>query len=96
MKIKSLLTIAILALAVSCSKKEDTANLGEPVVNVEESASVETGTAEVTETTGTETADCVCTKEFKPVCGDGVEYGNACEAGCAKAANIVEGPCAKN
>ncbi len=38
--------------------------------------------------------DCVCTKEYAPVCGeDNKTYGNACEAACAGVRVIDQGPC---
>lgn len=39
---------------------------------------------------------CICTKEFRPVCGgNGRTYGNPCLAGCDDVEEFTDGPCPK-
>lgn len=39
---------------------------------------------------------CICTKDFRPVCGsNGQTYPNACQAGCEGIKEYTEGPCKK-
>ena len=38
--------------------------------------------------------DCMCTLQYDPVCGcDGVTYGNACAASCARIRVLHKGEC---
>ncbi len=39
-------------------------------------------------------ADCMCTKQYDPVCGCNQKtYGNACEAKCAGITTFTKGEC---
>jgi len=38
---------------------------------------------------------CVCMKIFQPVCADGINYGNSCEAECYGHKTWVDGNCKK-
>lgn len=38
---------------------------------------------------------CTCMKIFMPVCADGRNFGNSCEAECAGYKTWTEGSCAK-
>ena len=36
---------------------------------------------------------CLCMKIFRPVCADGIDYGNSCEAECHGHKKWTEGSC---
>lgn len=38
---------------------------------------------------------CYCMKIFQPVCAEGLNFGNSCEAECNGHKKWVEGPCGK-
>ncbi|MBS1613555.1 MAG: hypothetical protein JST49_12105 [Bacteroidetes bacterium] len=40
--------------------------------------------------------DCVCTEEYRPVCGcDSTTYSNTCQARCVQVDIAYDSPCAK-
>lgn len=70
----------LLALVVSCTTKK-----------VEESPT-ESDAKPVSPYT---VEPCYCMKIFKPVCADGQNYGNSCEAECDGHKSWTNGPCRK-
>ncbi|MCO4755629.1 MAG: hypothetical protein KC478_14200 [Bacteriovoracaceae bacterium] len=40
---------------------------------------------------------CICTKDFRPVCGsNGISYPNPCQAKCEGITEFTDGSCASN
>lgn len=40
-----------------------------------------------------ENDSCICTKDYRPVCAEGIEYPNACQAECEGHKDYTEGSC---
>lgn len=43
--------------------------------------------------TPTQVRSCLCNKIYMPVCADGIDYGNSCEAECHGHKKWTEGNC---
>lgn len=72
--------LVILALAAACSSKK-------PV----ETSPTESDAKPVA---ASEVKSCLCNKIFMPVCADGINYGNSCEAECHGHTKWTDGSCA--
>lgn len=70
--------LVILALAAACSTKK-------PVESPTESDAKPIAASEV--------KSCLCNKIFMPVCADGINYGNSCEAECHGHKKWTDGSC---
>jgi hypothetical protein len=77
--------ILLLALVFSCTTKK-----------VETTPEVESaGESEAKPVSPYTVKPCYCMKIFKPVCADGQNFGNSCEAECQGHKTWTEGPCGK-
>tara|TARA_Y100000385_G_C12974685_1_gene585621 strand:+ start:559 stop:831 length:273 start_codon:yes stop_codon:yes gene_type:complete len=85
---KLLLILLSLTLFISCNEdKNEEATETKPSETMQADAPATGGIAE-------ENNMCICTKDYRPVCGsNGVTYPNPCQAGCDKIKEFTEGPC---
>lgn len=79
--------IVALALAVSCTTKKK-----EATVAASEAPAGESNAKPVSPYT---VKPCYCMKIFQPVCANGMNYGNSCEAECQGHKTWTEGRCKK-
>jgi hypothetical protein len=82
----------ILLILVACSthEKKAEAPVGAPV-----ESSVESGSeSDVQQVSPYTVKPCQCMKIFMPVCANGRNYGNSCEAECHGAKTWTDGSCA--
>jgi hypothetical protein len=79
--------ILLLALVFACTTKKDQKIPPGPEVSAGESDARPVSPYTV--------KPCYCMKIFKPVCADGVNYGNSCEAECQGQTTWTEGHCGK-
>lgn len=80
--------LLILALTVACTTKD---KKSEPLPHTGEYAE-ESDAKPVSPYT---VKPCYCMKIFQPVCADGQNYGNSCEAECHGHKKWTEGDCGK-
>lgn len=77
--------VLLFALALSCSTKEKEKKATEDVATESDAKPVSPYTVQ----------PCYCMKIFMPVCADGQNYGNSCEAECHGHTKWTEGRCKK-
>lgn len=86
---KLLLLLSLTIFFISCDKKP-MADPAKTVINpdfIKQHAVESNGFVE-------ENNSCICTKEYKPVCGkNGRTYPSKCQAGCEGIKDITDGPC---
>lgn len=78
--------LLILALTVACTTKEKPVTKTEPVESPE---------SEARPVSPYTVKPCYCQKIFMPVCADGNNYSNSCEAECHGHKTWKEGNCPK-
>ena len=82
--------LVLLVFVVACSsQKPDSPKVGAPTTG--EQSATESNAKPVSPYT---VKPCYCMKIFEPVCADGVDYGNSCEAECHGSTKWVDGNCA--
>lgn len=80
--------VLILALVVACSTKEKKKEEPAPHTGAAaEALDVKPGKSPYT------VKECYCMKIFKPVCADGQNFGNSCEAECQGHKTWTDGYC---
>jgi hypothetical protein len=76
--------ILILALVISCAG---------PQIKGPETTATKPSRAEGRPVSPYTVKPCYCMKIFRPVCAEGINYGNSCEAECHGHKSWTEGPC---
>lgn len=89
-----ILCMLLLVTLYACNDKEPTRNQTEGASKIE--AANSTNSAHSASSIIEENDACICTKDWRPVCGDnGVTYPNACQAECDKVKSYTEGACSE-
>jgi len=89
-------SLLVLLVFTSCDKKQAELNKEAETTIINPSAALEQSgeMAEEGSDFMPENDMCICTKEYKPVCGEnGRTYPSACQAGCDKVTVKSDGPC---
>lgn len=84
--------LIVLLLVVSCAHKKTETSPAETAPATTESA----GESEAKPVSPYTVKPCYCMKIFQPVCADGQNYGNSCEAECHGHKTWTDGYCGKN
>lgn len=100
---KSIILITLSLIIIGCNNDAETnkkaaTTVINPNAAIEQAKALNNANAETAEPSGfvEENDMCICTKEWKPVCGEnGRTYPSSCQAGCDKVKVTAEGPCPK-
>jgi hypothetical protein len=80
----------ILALVAACSSKPKIDDPAQGTPTTEGQAATESNAKPISPYS---VKPCYCMKIFEPVCADGVDYGNSCEAECHGSKTWKDGSC---
>lgn len=85
--------LLILALVVACSSKEKKEETASATPAPHTGAAAEAMDVKPGHKSPYTVKNCYCMKIFKPVCADGNNYGNSCEAECHGHKTWTDGYC---
>lgn len=92
MKWIQVLLFSVLLASCTTQKKGEVSTSGDEVQTVDESSQIATE-SEAKPVSPLTVKPCFCMKIFQPVCANGVNYGNSCEAECHGNKTWKDGNC---